>query len=31
MRGRLQLYFRQDALGAAFEVVKLLDLDDHVG
>ncbi len=29
--GRLQLYFRQDALGAAFDVVKLLDLDDHVG
>ena len=29
--GRLQLYFRQDALGAAFDVVRLLDLDDHVG
>ena len=29
--GRVQLYFRQDALGAAFDVVKLLDLDDHVG
>ena len=29
--GRLQLYFRQDALGPAFELVKLLDLDDHIG
>ncbi len=29
--GRLQLYFRKDALGDAFEVVKLLDLDDHIG
>lgn len=29
--GRLQLYFRQDALGDAFNVVKLLDLDDHIG
>ncbi len=29
--GRVQLYFRQDALGEAFDVVKLLDLDDHVG
>jgi len=29
--GRLQLYFRLDALGPAFEVVKLLDLDDHIG
>jgi lysyl-tRNA synthetase class 2 len=29
--GRVQLYFRQDALGDAFEVVKLLDLDDHMG
>jgi lysyl-tRNA synthetase class 2 len=29
--GRLQLYFRQDALGPGFELVKLLDLDDHVG
>jgi lysyl-tRNA synthetase class 2 len=29
--GRLQLYFRQDALGPAFDLVKLLDLDDHIG
>ena len=29
--GRLQGYFRQDALGADFELVKLLDLGDHVG
>lgn len=29
--GRLQLYFRQDALGAAWALVQLLDLDDHVG
>ena len=29
--GRLQGYFRQDALGPAWEVVKLLDLGDHVG
>ncbi len=29
--GRLQLYFRQDALAAGFELVKLLDLDDHIG
>jgi lysyl-tRNA synthetase class 2 len=29
--GRIQLYFRQDALGEGWETVKLLDLDDHVG
>jgi lysyl-tRNA synthetase class 2 len=29
--GRLQLYFRQDALGPVYELVKLLDLGDHVG
>ncbi len=29
--GRLQLYFRADALGPGFELVKLLDLDDHIG
>ncbi|HEU4569108.1 MAG TPA: lysine--tRNA ligase [Gemmatimonadales bacterium] len=29
--GRLQGYFRADQLGPAFEVVKLLDLGDHVG
>jgi lysyl-tRNA synthetase class 2 len=29
--GRIQLYFRQDALGDTWPVVKQLDLDDHVG
>ena len=29
--GRLQCYFRQDALGPAWELVKLLDLGDHLG
>ncbi len=29
--GRVQLYFRQDALGPAWGLVQLLDLDDHVG
>jgi lysyl-tRNA synthetase class 2 len=29
--GRIQVYFRQDALEALYEMVKLLDLDDHVG
>ncbi len=29
--GRIQAYFRQDDLGPGYEVVKLLDLDDHVG
>jgi lysyl-tRNA synthetase, class II len=29
--GRIQVYFRQDDLGPQYDVVKLLDLDDHVG
>jgi lysyl-tRNA synthetase class 2 len=29
--GRIQAYFRQDALPDAFPLVKLLDLGDHVG
>ena len=29
--GRIQVYFRQDDLGSGYELVKLLDLDDHVG
>ena len=29
--GRIQLYFRQDALGDAWEDARLLDLDDFVG
>ena len=29
--GRIQLYARQDQLGAAFELIRLLDLGDHVG
>ncbi|HET7043114.1 MAG TPA: lysine--tRNA ligase, partial [Gemmatimonadales bacterium] len=29
--GQVQGYFRQDALGDAFALVKLLDLGDHVG
>ncbi|TFH66667.1 MAG: lysine--tRNA ligase [Gemmatimonadales bacterium] len=29
--GRVQLYFRRDALGDAFPVVEHLDLDDHIG
>ena len=29
--GRIQIYFRRDALGPAWELVQLLDLDDHVG
>jgi lysyl-tRNA synthetase class 2 len=29
--GRIQVYFRRDALGPAWELVQLLDLDDHVG
>ena len=29
--GRIQVYFRQDELDERYEVVKLLDLDDHVG
>jgi lysyl-tRNA synthetase class 2 len=29
--GRIQLYLRRDALEAAWPVIELLDLDDHVG
>ncbi len=29
--GRLQVYFRQDALKDRYELAKLLDLDDHIG
>ncbi len=29
--GQIQLYFRKDALGDAWELVQLLDLDDHIG
>jgi lysyl-tRNA synthetase, class II len=29
--GRIQVYFRRDALGDRYEQVKLLDLDDHIG
>jgi lysyl-tRNA synthetase class 2 len=29
--GRVQLYFKGDELGESYEVVKLLDLGDHVG
>ncbi|HXH62850.1 MAG TPA: OB-fold nucleic acid binding domain-containing protein, partial [Gemmatimonadales bacterium] len=29
--GRLQLYFKQDQLGEAYETLQLLDLDDHLG
>jgi lysyl-tRNA synthetase, class II len=29
--GRIQVYFRRDVLGDAYELVRLLDLDDHVG
>ncbi len=29
--GRIQVYFRQDELAESYEMVKLLDLDDHVG
>ncbi len=29
--GRVQVYLRQDALGAGWDTAKLLDLDDHVG
>ena len=29
--GRIQVYFRGDDLGDRYEMVKLLDLDDHVG
>jgi lysyl-tRNA synthetase class 2 len=29
--GRIQVYLRGDDLGGGFELVKLLDLDDHIG
>ena len=29
--GRIQVYLRADDVGAAWELVQLLDLDDHVG
>jgi lysyl-tRNA synthetase, class II len=29
--GRIQVYFRRDDLGEPYEMVQLLDLDDHVG
>jgi lysyl-tRNA synthetase, class II len=29
--GRIQVYFRQDALEDGYAVVELLDLDDHIG
>jgi lysyl-tRNA synthetase, class II len=29
--GRIQVYLRQDDLGEMYELVRLLDLDDHVG
>ncbi|HEY3934688.1 MAG TPA: lysine--tRNA ligase [Gemmatimonadales bacterium] len=29
--GRIQVYFKRDSLGAAWELVELLDLDDHIG
>ena len=29
--GRIQIYLRQDGLGEGYELVRLLDLDDHVG
>ncbi|HRP08820.1 MAG TPA: lysine--tRNA ligase, partial [Gemmatimonadales bacterium] len=29
--GRIQLYFRRDQLAEAWQLVELLDLDDHVG
>lgn len=29
--GRIQLYFRRDVLGDAWDLVSLLDLDDHLG
>ncbi|MGH2708604.1 MAG: lysine--tRNA ligase, partial [Actinomycetota bacterium] len=29
--GQIQLYFRKDSLGDAWELVQLLDLDDHIG
>jgi lysyl-tRNA synthetase, class II len=29
--GRIQIYFRRDALGSQYQLVELLDLDDHIG
>ncbi len=29
--GRVQVYFRRDALGQTYDLVDLLDLDDHIG
>jgi lysyl-tRNA synthetase class 2 len=29
--GRIQVYFRRDRLGPAWDLVELLDLDDHIG
>jgi lysyl-tRNA synthetase class 2 len=29
--GKIQVYFRQDDLGQRYELIRLLDLDDHVG
>jgi lysyl-tRNA synthetase class 2 len=29
--GQIQVYFRRDALAASWELVQLLDLDDHIG
>ncbi len=29
--GRIQVYFRSDGLGESYDLVALLDLDDHVG
>jgi lysyl-tRNA synthetase class 2 len=29
--GRIQVYFRQDSLGEGYDLVGLLDLDDHIG
>lgn len=29
--GRIQVYLRRDDLGPAYELVQLLDLDDHIG
>lgn len=31
LSGRIQVYLRGDDLGSSFEMVKLLDLDDHIG
>jgi lysyl-tRNA synthetase class 2 len=29
--GKIQAYFRRDGLGERYDLVKLLDLDDHIG